>query len=39
MEMLTLSEQNPFHDYYRLDLGSNIDQDNNTHFDYMGELK
>lgn len=39
MEMLPLSEQNPFHDYYRLDLGSNIDQDNNTHFDYMGELK
>ncbi|MBQ3330987.1 MAG: LicD family protein [Ruminococcus sp.] len=39
MDMLPLSEQNPFHDYYRLDLGSNITQDNNTHFDYMGELK
>ena len=39
MDMLPLSEQNPFHDYYRLDLGSSITQNNNTHFDYMGELK
>lgn len=39
MEMLPLSEQNPFHDYYRLDLGSHIEEENKTHFDYMGELK
>ena len=39
MEMLPLSEQNPFHDYYRLDLGSHIDENSDTHFDYMGELK
>ncbi len=39
MEMLPLSEQNPFHDYYRLDLGSNIMPDSEIHFDYMGELK
>lgn len=39
MEMLPLSEQNPFHDYYRLDLGSNIEENSDIHFDYMGELK
>ncbi len=39
MEMLPLSEQNPFHDYYRLDLGSNIAPDSDIHFDYTGELK
>lgn len=39
MDMLPLSEQNPFHDYYRLDLGSHIQQDSPIHFDYMGELK
>ena len=38
MDMLPLSEQNPFHDYYRLDLGSHI-QESDIHFDYMGELK
>lgn len=39
MDMLPLSEQNPFHDYYRLDLGSNIQPGSDIHFDYMGELK
>ncbi len=39
MEMLPLSEQNPFHDYYRLDLGSHIQENSDSHFDYMGELK
>ena len=39
MEMLPLSEQNPFHDYYRLDLGSHIQKNSEIHFDYMGELK
>lgn len=39
MDMLPLSEQNPFHDYYRLDLGSNIQKNSEPHFDYMGELK
>ncbi|MBQ3264736.1 MAG: LicD family protein [Ruminococcus sp.] len=39
MDMLPLSEQNPFHDYYRLDLGSHIIPENSTRFDYMGELK
>lgn len=39
MDMLPLSEQNPFHDYYRLDLGSNIQEKSEIHFDYMGELK
>ena len=39
MDMLPLCEQNPFHDYYRLDLGSHIEQDSQVHFDYMGELK
>lgn len=39
MDMLPLCEQNPFHDYYRLDLGSHIEEESNTHFDYMGELK
>lgn len=39
MDMLPLSEQNPFHDYYRLDLGSNIQEESDMQFDYMGELK
>ena len=39
MDMLPLCEQNPFHDYYRLDLGSNIDPGSDIHFDYSGELK
>lgn len=39
MEMLPLCEQNPFHDYYRLDLGSNIAPDSGIHFEYSGELK
>lgn len=39
MDMLPLCEQNPFHDYYRLDLGSNIDPESDIHFDYSGELK
>ena len=38
MEMLPLCEQNPFHDYYRLDLGSNIDPGKKKDFDYSGEL-
>lgn len=38
MDMLPLSEQNPFHDYYRLDLGSHIESESNARFDYMGEL-
>ena len=39
MDMLPLAEQNPFHDYYRLDLGGNIQDGSDLHFDYMGELK
>ncbi len=39
MEMLPLSEQNPFHDYFRLDLGGHILPQSDVHFDYMGELK
>lgn len=39
MDMLPLCEQNPFHDYYRLDLGSNIDPESGIHFDYSGELR
>lgn len=39
MDMLPLCEQNPFHDYYRLDLGSNIAPESGIHFDYSGELK
>jgi lipopolysaccharide cholinephosphotransferase len=39
MDMLPLCEQNPFHDYYRLDLGSNIDPESDIHFNYSGELK
>ena len=39
MDMLPLCEQNPFHDYYRLDIGSNIEPDSGIHFDYSGELK
>ena len=38
MEMLPLSDQNPFHDYYRLDVGSHLQPDSGIHFDYMGEL-
>ena len=38
MDMLPLCEQTPFHDYYRLDLGSNIQKDSDIHFDFMGEL-
>ena len=38
MEMLPLSQQNPFHDYYRLDLGTHIQEDAEPRFDYMGEL-
>ena len=38
MEMLPLSRQNPFHDYYRLDLGTHIQDDAAPQFDYMGEL-
>lgn len=39
MDMLPLSEQNPFHDYYRLDVGSHIEEESKAHFDYSGELK
>ena len=39
MQMLPLAEQNPFHDYYRLDLGNHIEENSTIHFDYMGELK
>ncbi len=39
MDMLPLSEQNPFHDYYRLDVGSSLDPESDIHFDYFGELK
>ena len=39
MDMLPLSQQNPFHDYYRLDLGTHIQEDDEPQFDYMGELK
>lgn len=39
MDMLPLCAQNPFHDYYRLDLGSHIQPESDKRFDYMGELK
>ena len=38
MDMLPLSQQNPFHDYYRLDLGTHIQDNSEPQFDYMGEL-
>ena len=38
MDMLPLSQQNPFHDYYRLDLGTHIQDNAEPQFDYMGEL-
>jgi len=38
MTMLPLAKQQPYHDYYRLDLGSTIDKDKTPHFDYRGEL-
>ena len=38
MTMLPLSKQQPYHDYYRLDLGSTISKDQSPHFDYRGEL-
>ena len=39
MDMLPLSEQNPFHDYYRLDVGSSLEPESDIHFDYSGELR
>jgi len=39
MTMLPISEQRPYHDYYRLDLGSHIVENSKMHFDFLGELK
>ena len=38
MQMLPLYKQTPYHDYYRLDLGSTI-TDSNDQFSFFGELK
>ena len=38
MEMLPLYRQTPYHDYYRLDLGTHIPDADNTAFDFFGEL-
>jgi lipopolysaccharide cholinephosphotransferase len=39
MTMLPLSLQQPYHDYYRLDIGRYADEDSENHFDFLGELK
>lgn len=38
MALLPLYKQAPYHDYYRLDLGSNIEEDPTLAFDFLGEL-
>ena len=38
MTMLPLCQQTPYHDYYRLDVGSHIDSRSALHFDFKGEL-
>lgn len=39
MNLLPLCKQVPYHDYYRLDLGSTIAEDKDVNFDFFGELK
>ena len=39
MTMLPLCKQQPYHDYYRLDIGSYLDEASGKHFDFSGELK
>ena len=39
MTMLPLAKQQPYHDYYRLDVGSYVDEKSEKHFDFSGELK
>ena len=38
MELLPLCKRKPYHDYYRLDLGSHISEESDSHFDFKGEL-
>ena len=38
MQMLPLYKQTPYHDYYRLDLGTHIPDAENLDFDFFGEL-
>lgn len=38
MTMLPLCKRQPYHDYYRLDLGSHIAEGSKEHFDFGGEL-
>ena len=38
MTMLPLCRQEPYHDYYRLDLGPHIVEGSQEHFDFKGEL-
>ena len=39
MTMLPLAQQQPYHDYYRLDVGGYVDEKSDIHFDFSGELK
>ena len=39
MQMLPLYKQTPYHDYYRLDLGTHIPDAEAIDFDFFGELK
>ena len=39
MTMLPLCGQQPYHDYYRLDVGSHSSPNSEKHFDFTGELK
>ena len=38
MELLPLSRRTPYHDYYRLDLGSYASEESDLHFSFNGEL-
>ena len=39
MTMLPLAQQQPYHDYYRLDVGSYADEKSDIHFAFSGEIK
>ena len=39
MTVLPLAKQTPYHDYYRLDVGSYADDEAQPHFDFAGELR
>lgn len=39
MTLLPLCKQVPYHDYYRLDLGSTIAEEKDVQFDFFGELE